>query len=242
MRAIITFHSIDEGRSPLSYPAALLDRLLGGLGRAGVPLLDLDALLRPETERGVALTFDDGMRSVFTAALPVLRAHAAPAHLFLTTGAVGGTNRWPGQPATAPTFEMLRWTEVEALHREGIRIEAHTATHPDLRRLPDAALAEDCARAETAIARRLGRPPRYFAYPYGHNDARVRALVGPRYAACLTTEMRPLRGGGAEDPAALPRLDSHYLRPVWLLRDPAGAPARAYLGLRAALRRLRGQA
>lgn len=241
MRAIITFHSIDPGQSPLSYPAGMLARLLAALERCAVPILDLDTLLQPATARGVALTFDDGMRSVFTAALPVLRDHAVPAHLFLTTNAVGGTNRWPGQPASAPTFEMLRWPEVEALHRCGIHIEAHTASHPDLRRLPDTAVAEECERADEVIEHRLGRRPRYFAYPYGHNDARVRAIAGARYRACLTTEMRMLRGNGGEAASALPRLDSHYLRSGWVLRDPAGIPGRAYLALRAVLRRVGGQ-
>ena len=239
MRAIITFHSIDPGGSALSYPAETLDRLLTALERCAVPVLDLDTLLLPATPRGVALTFDDGIRSVFTAALPVLRNRGAPAHLFLTTDAVGGTNRWPSQPATAPTFEMLRWPEVEALHRAGIRIEAHTATHPDLRTLEDAAVAEECARADASIERRLGRRPRFFAYPYGYNDARVRAVAGARYRACLTTEMRCL--GGEEVPAALPRLDSHYLRSGWVLRNPTGLSSRFYLAARGALRRLGGQ-
>jgi peptidoglycan/xylan/chitin deacetylase (PgdA/CDA1 family) len=240
MRAIITFHSIDDSGSVLSYPAARLARLLAGLERGAMPVVDLDTLLRPETNAGVALTFDDGMQSVFTAALPLLRDRAIPAHLFLTTGAVGGTNRWPGQPAMARTFDMLRWNEIECLHRAGIRIEAHTASHPDLRQLPDAAVVEECSSAEATIAARLGRPPRYFAYPYGLNDARTRALVGDRYRACLTTTMRPLRSGEAL--ASLPRIDSYYLRPDAIARNPVGRPARIYLALRAALRQLRGQA
>src|SRR5258707_8203499 len=99
VRAILTFHSIDDTGSVLSYSLKTLDRLLLALQRSGIPLLDLDTLLRPQTKTGVALTFDDGMRSVFTEALPILGNHSAPAHLFLTTGGVGMTNRWPSQPA-----------------------------------------------------------------------------------------------------------------------------------------------
>lgn len=239
MRAIITFHSVDPSGSVLSYPATALARLLAALERCAVPVVDLDTLLGAGTARGVALTFDDGVRSVYTAALPVLRDRAAPAHLFLTTDAVGGTNRWPSQPAGAPTFEMLRWPEVEALQRAGMRIEAHTATHPDLRTLDDVAMVDECARGDAVIERRLGRRPRFFAYPYGHHDARVRAIVGARYRACLTTELRELRGGEAL--AALPRLDSYYLRSAWTVRDLEGRSSRLHLRLRGALRRLRGR-
>ena len=56
--------------------------------------------------------------------LPILRSYSVPAHLFLTTGFVGLTNRWPNHPASAPVFEMLRWSEVEALQRAGMRIES----------------------------------------------------------------------------------------------------------------------
>jgi peptidoglycan/xylan/chitin deacetylase (PgdA/CDA1 family) len=180
------------------------------------------------------------MRSVFTAGLPVLRDYGTPAHLFLTTDVVGGTNRWGSQPANAPTFEMLRWQEIEALQRAGFRIEAHTASHPDLRTLNESAVIAECERANETIERRLGRRPRFFAYPYGYYNARIRAIAGARYRACVTTEFRPLRGDDA--PAALPRLDSYYLRSAWVLRNLAGWRGSIYLGLRGALRGLKGQA
>lgn len=239
MRAIITFHSIDRGRSPLSYPATTLDRLLDGLRRAALPLVELGDLLAHPAAPGVALTFDDGMRSVVTEALPVLRHHGAPAHLFLTTGAVGGTNRWPSQPANAATFDMLSWSEVESLHHAGMRIEGHTVQHPDLRTLADAAVLDECEGADRVITERLGRAPQFFAYPYGYYDGRVRQLLAGRYRACLTAEFSMLRPD--DEMTDLPRIDSHYLRPNWLLGDPFGAASRAYLGLRGVVRRLRGK-
>src|SRR6516164_7287159 len=59
MRAILTFHSIDDSGSVLSYPPRTFERLLLALQHSGIPLLDLDTLLRAETKTGVALTFDD---------------------------------------------------------------------------------------------------------------------------------------------------------------------------------------
>jgi hypothetical protein len=111
------------------------------------------------------------------------------------------------------------------------------ANHPDLRQLSDAEIAEECESADTAIAARLGRSPRYFAYPFGYCDARVRALLRPRYAAAVTTELRPLRRD--EDMAALPRLDTYYLQHPWLQGNLATPPTRAYLALRRLGRRLR---
>jgi peptidoglycan/xylan/chitin deacetylase (PgdA/CDA1 family) len=237
MRAILTFHSIDDTGSVLSYPPKLFDDLLVALQRSSIPLLDLDSLLRPETTNGVALTFDDGMRTVFTEALPILRSHSAPAHLFLTTGVVGMTNRWPSQPGTAPLFEMLHWRELEALQVVGIQIEAHTASHPDLRQLSDEALQAECDRADETIASRLGLRPRYFAYPYGFNDARVRSFARKRYVGSVTTDLRTLRR--KEDPAAVPRLETYYLRKQSLFRNLQSPATGAYIALRRVLRQFR---
>lgn len=237
MRAILVFHSIDDSGSVLSYPARTFDRLLGAFERCDIPILDLDALLRPETKCGVALTFDDGIRSVFTEALPILRSYSAPAHLFLTTGVVGGTNHWPSQPAYAPLFDMLRWSEIEALRAAEIRIEAHTVNHPDLRKLSDDNLRAECEGADKMIAERLGRRPRYFAYPYAYSDARVRAFVGARYVGALGGGLRTMRI--SEERADLPRIDSYYLQAEWSFRELRSPRSRAYLALRRTLRRLR---
>lgn len=238
MRAILTFHSIDDSGSVLSYPPRAFAELIAALHAAELPICDLDTLLAPTTRRGVALTFDDGMRSVFTHALPVLREHASPAHLFLTTAAVGGNNRWSTQPAKAPCFEMLSWDELEQLQQAGVRIESHTHSHPDLRQLDDQGIAAECSEADRTIEKRMGRRPRYFAYPYGFRNLRASSYARDHYRASVTIELREIRGN--EDPAALPRLDSYYLRVPWTFRQLDATLPRAYLALRGVLRRLRG--
>lgn len=238
MRAILTFHSIDDSGSVLSFPSRTLSGLLEALDQARLPVCDLDTLLAPTTQRGVAITFDDGMRSVFTHGLPILRDHAVPSHLFLTTGAVGGNNRWPTQPAKAPDFDMLNWSEIEKLQQAGMRMESHTHSHPDLRELDEPRIAAECGEADRIIEARLGRRPRYFAYPYGYRNPRATNYARAHYQASVTIELREVSGG--EDSAALPRLDTYYLRAPWVFKRLDAALPRAYLALRGALRRLRG--
>lgn len=239
MRAILTFHSVDDSGSVLSYPPRTLNLLLDAFERCGIPILTLDALLRPDTSNGVALTFDDGIRTVFTEALPILRSHSAPAHLFLTTAFVGRTNRWPNQPRSTPVFEMLRWSELDALKGMGMRIEAHTASHPDFCQLSDAAVRAECESADETILSKLGVRPRYFAYPYGRSNARVRAFTRGRYAGSFTADLRTLRQ--EEDSAALPRLDAYYLRHKLIFDDLRSLRTYAFLAFRRALRELRSK-
>ena len=239
MRAVLTFHGIDEQASLLSFPARDLAALLRGLIDAQVPVCDLDTLLDDKTNSGVALSFDDGIASVFTHALPILRDYGVKAHLFLTTSVVGGTNQWPGQPSHAPCLQMLTWPQVEACHVAGIDIESHTRSHPDLRQLNANALMDECEQADEIIHQRLNRRPRYFAYPYGYSNTAVRAFARQHYRASMTTELRYLRR--QEDLAAIPRLDAYYLRPSWSQQRLFGSTTRAYIGLRGLIRRLRGR-
>jgi peptidoglycan/xylan/chitin deacetylase (PgdA/CDA1 family) len=133
---------------------------------------------------------------------------------------------------------MLSWDAVEQLHASGIAIESHTHRHPDLRMLRDDDIETECATADALIERRLGRQPRYFAYPFGHHDARVCGRVAARYAAAFTTSLGFL--SPRDERARLPRVDAYYLRPSLVHRHPTAPATRAYLRLRKLLRLIRG--
>ena len=238
MRAIITFHSIDTEDRVLSYPPVLFEMLLGALEACKLPVCSLDTLLDGKTEHGVALTFDDGMQSVFRYALPAIRDHKVPAHLFLTTGTVGGDNHWPTQPGDAPCYRMLNWDEVEALHEAGILVESHTHTHPDLRRLSRTQVQEECEMADTIIEQHLGRRPRYFAYPYGYISETAKSVSIQRYAGSVTTKLHYLDNN--DENGLLPRLDSYYLKSPWLIQNLDSVLAQLYLGVRGFMRSVRG--
>ena len=237
MRAVLTFHSIDDSGSVLSFAPARFAELVESLARSGVQVVAFDDLLR--LREGIAITFDDGMATIHRHALPVLRAHGFPAHLFLTTGAVGKDNMWPSQPRAAPRFDMLAWPQVEDCAAQGMLVESHTAGHPDLRSLDDARIIDECRVADDMIEQRLGRRPRLFAYPYGHADERVRRAVAGRYAACFSTRLDYLRDQA--DLADLPRLDTYFLRAPTLFRHVLSAPVHSYIALRAVIRRLRNR-
>jgi peptidoglycan/xylan/chitin deacetylase (PgdA/CDA1 family) len=236
MKAVLTFHSVDDSGSVLSFPVKTFARLVEQLAKSGTPVVTFDELLRRDD--GLAFTFDDGMRSVCRNALPVLREHGFPAHLFLTTGRVGRDIGWPEQGSTMPRFEMLAWPDIEACVRGGFRVESHTVSHPDLRRLAPAAMLDECSGADEEIERRIGRRPTLFAYPFGYFDDVVRHTVSPRYEGCFTTRLGYLRRN--VDRSRVGRLDSYYLQaPVWHERLFA-ARTRGYVALRAAIRAVRG--
>lgn len=237
MYAILTFHSIDDSGSVLSYSPALFSKLLHALNKKNIPVLDLDTLLSPGVTRGVALTFDDGMRSVYTNALPVLAEFAAPAHIYLTTELVGRNELWPDS-AEFGQFEMMNWHELEQLQAAGLIIDAHTCSHPDMRLLCRDLLTQECERSNEIIQKMTGRVPQYFAYPFGFHNTTAREVAGAHYKASVTTELGYLNS--QSDSAALPRLDSYYLQSGWALNAVATIPGRAYIKARSTLRNLAG--
>lgn len=238
MRAILTFHSVDDSGSVISYPPKLFETLIHALAVNGVPILDLPTLLSPGCVSGVAITFDDGMHSVRRHALPVLRHHGAPAHLFLTTQPVGQSSPWPEQPSDIPSFPMLSWDDVDALVEGGVFIENHTHTHPDMRALDPAQMQTECELSDALIAARTGRRPRFFAYPFGYYSPEAINFAQDRYEGTVTTELRALHDH--EEPALLPRLDTFYLKSPQLFERLDSDPVQAYLTFRSFLRSVRG--
>jgi len=241
MRAVLMLHGVDASGSVLSVTPGQLRSLVQGIRAARHEIVPLSELLAGGTPDRVALSFDDGFRSVYEGALPVLQEEGVPAVLFLTTGFVGGYNDWPGQPAWAPRQPMLDWSQVEALQRAGWAVEAHTRSHPDLRALPEPAILEEMEAANRTIEQHLGRRPELFAPPYGSLDPRVLRLAQGLYQHVLTTRMAPLDGLSAQAlrEQGVPRLDAFYLRSPWLHAHFGGARFRGWLGLRAGLRKLR---
>ncbi len=169
-------------------------RWLHDHGYTTITLDELDRWQRGEIAlppRPVAITFDDGDRSLLEHALPVLRRFGQRATLFVVSGRVGGP--WEG-------LDMMSWAELRELADSGVfAIESHTH---DLHRkvttrrgtapvflaaargwttLGDddwrTALRADLVASRTAIRRHLGRAPRFLAWPYGSASEAIDAVA-----------------------------------------------------------------
>ena len=127
----------------------------------------------------VVLTFDDGYRSDFTAALPTLRARHWPGVLNLEVRNL--------QPVWGTRPGMVR-----ALIAAGWEIDAHTLTHPDLTTVGPADLRREVAGSRAAIRRMFHQPVDFFCYPSGRYDAAVVAAVRDAGFLGATTETEGL--------------------------------------------------
>jgi peptidoglycan/xylan/chitin deacetylase (PgdA/CDA1 family) len=240
MRAILTYHSIDDSASAISLSREQFGRHLEWLASNRVRVVALTELLElPDEASAVALTFDDAFLNFSSEAWPELKRYGFPATLFVVSDRVGGSNQWGTRGFPHPArLPLLDWGDLRMLAAEGVAMGAHTRTHADLRVLQGNDLDEEVVTCASIIEDRVGRSVDTFAFPYGIVTPDALARIRDRYRYACTTEFRTLRGG--EDRHLLPRLDAYYFRSRHSLLPWPSPALRSYLGARAVLRRFRG--
>lgn len=210
MKAILTYHSIDDSRSPISVDARAFERHVDWLASGAVDIVPLSEI-EDAPDKSIALTFDDAFENFATDAWPLLRDAGLPATLFVVTGHVGGDNAWGGRPHPAvPTLPLLDWDRLGELAEEGVELGAHSRTHPSLPQVDAARLRDEMEGSRDDLAAKIGQVPTSFAYPYGAVSAEVADCAAGLFERSVTTELDHLRGG--EPSQRLPRLDAYYLR------------------------------
>ncbi len=210
---VLTFHKIDESPSVISFPPELFGNFMEKLTRNGYRTLGLTDAVEylhrraPLPEKTFVLTFDDGYRSVFSDAFPVLKRHGMSATVFLTVGDPSGPG---GRMPPLNGSEMLSWSEVLEMREAGIRFGAHTLTHPDLTRLGTEKAEYEIVKSKEIIEGVLGEPVRSFAYPYGRYDERSIGIAGRFFDCACSDELGLLTP--ESNRFALERVDAYYLK------------------------------
>lgn len=144
----------------------------------------------------VVLSFDDGYRDVYTNVFPLLRRMHLTATFFVV-------------PGFLDSVRYLTWNQVEQMSRHGMDIEAHTMSHPDVTLVPAAQARNEIDQSRLVLQRRLHKPVRIFAYPYGdYNAAVLRDVQAAGYVAAFTTHQGWIESGG--EMLTLPRVYANH--------------------------------
>ncbi|MGF1673339.1 MAG: polysaccharide deacetylase family protein, partial [Rivularia sp. (in: cyanobacteria)] len=123
----------------------------------------------PLPEKPILLSFDDGYGGHYEYVYPLLKKYNYPAIFSVYTKNMGiNTGR------SHVTWEQLKIMAADSL----VTIAAHSKTHPpDLTKLSDEELVPEIVESKELLENNLGISIRYFTYPTGKNDERVRKLV-----------------------------------------------------------------
>ena len=198
--AILAYHRfVRDQRScdRLAVTARVFEQHLTYLKKNGFTVIGFSDLAdfiegkAPLPRKAVTLTMDDGYKSAYQIAYPMLRKFGFKATIFIYTDFIGA-------PAA------LSWAQMKEMVASGlIDVQPHSKSHSDLTLQgedeSDAAYGErivkEVSYPSREIRKRLGIPVHTFAFPYGAENDRAIAAVeaaGYRLAATITRGGNPV--------------------------------------------------
>jgi len=183
-RLVLGYHAVsEEWPAALSIPPEQLDRQVRMLAELGYEATGFtEAVTAPRARKVLAVTFDDGFRSVIEHGLPILSRYGFVATVFVPTDYIGrggpvdwpNVNRWIGGPYESELTSMS-WGDLRVLVDAGWEIGSHTCSHPHLTSLDDDRLSDELVTSRQICELKLGVACTSIAYPYGEVDRRVMA-------------------------------------------------------------------
>jgi len=170
----------------------------------GYNVISMDQLLKFLKHEGtvppkaVCITIDDGYKSAIVYAAPILKQYGYPWTFFIYPDFIT-VGEGPGAAS---------WNDLLELQKEGIDIECHSMTHPNLRLhkqkvkgvwhdfTPEeyaAWLKNETAGAKAVLEQHMGKPITCFAYPYGEYNTQVeQAAIDAGFEAIFTVADNPV--------------------------------------------------
>lgn len=158
-----------------------------------IPLGEAVRLVRekqPIPQKSAVITIDDGYKSIYSKAWPVLKSFGFPFTVFLyAEGIEKGYSNY------------LSWEQILEMQGAGVDFQDHSYSHYRLADWPKGMAAqeyrrwirEDLGHGFKILGERLGRKPRYFAIPYGeYNSIVLEEAKGAGYEAVFSQDPGPV--------------------------------------------------
>jgi peptidoglycan/xylan/chitin deacetylase (PgdA/CDA1 family) len=193
--------------TPAAFEAQMKE--LKDRGITVIPIQDLLAWKRGEKNippRCAVISFDDGWKSQYEVAWPMMKKFGYPFTMFIYTEGVRGGSLGGGGAIT--------WEQLADMRDNGVDIEAHSATHQDLREGHTITLASpggkktrtkligaqyeqwvqnEVVGSKQLLEQRLGIKVNCFAVPFGNYNEHVKELArNAGYEAMFTVYGQPI--------------------------------------------------
>ena len=193
--------------TPAAFEAEMKE--LKDKGITVISMQDLLAWKRGEKNippRCAVITFDDGWKSQYEVAWPILKKYGYPVTLFLYTEGVRGGSLGGG--------EAITWEQLADMRDNGVDIQAHSATHQDLREGHTVMVIEpggkrskkkltgadyekwvqnEVVGCKELLEQRLGIKVNCYAVPFGNYNEHVKELArNAGYEAMFTVYGQPI--------------------------------------------------
>jgi len=131
------------------------------------------ALLNQKNKKKILLTIDDGFKSFYDYAWPILKAREIPFILFVNTREVG-------------TYGYMSWVQINEIAKEKfVHIGNHSFSHEYLVDKKNEEIIYDIKRAIADLKSNLGHNSPFFSYPFGEYSNDFKNIIknlGFKYA------------------------------------------------------------
>ena len=209
--AVLMFHGVDEGDSYYgSIPTRRFREIIEFVTESAsvVPLSEINDR---RTGRQVAITFDDGLKSFYSEAFPVLEEYDVPATVFVCPAFINDRNRetvlsrfgLEGEERIMMTDDEI----AELIESPLITVGNHTRSHRKLTNVEhEEELRSEIVESKLSLEDRYDIAIDSFSYPYGAYDQESRQLVEDHHDRSVTTDPFLI---GREGPHRMPRISAH---------------------------------
>lgn len=197
-KAVLVYHSVDNipvNNDPLKINVSpvLFERQM--------------ACVAKSAER-FTITFDDGYKSVFKNAFPVIAKYNIKTILFLTTGYIDGKISFADFFNDKYIPPALNWDEIRRMDAAGFEIGSHSLSHKSLLSMDEKAAYQEASQSRQRLSEALGHKVRSFSYPYGaygyFNAKTAGVLRSAGYDRMFTNVMG--MDNSKENPSAIRRI------------------------------------
>jgi len=176
---ILTYHNFtkDEGSS-YSINIIEFEKQMNYLATHNYSVISLSELLKGLKNgqlppKPVVITIDDGFKSTFTLAYPVLKKYNFPATLFIYTDFIERNSN------------SLTWGEIKEMTENNLEIGSHTLSHCNLLKYKEnenyenylARIKKEIFLSKEILEIKIGGKVKFFAYPYGVYSPTIINLV-----------------------------------------------------------------
>lgn len=192
---ILMYHELGENASSLYVRDSEFKEQMAYLKENNYRVVTLSQAYRmlknsEPMDKTVVITFDDGYKTFYEKAWPVLSEYKFPATVFVIANF-----------STYPNY--LSWERMSKLYAGWMEIGSHSQTHPSL---PKTSRAHgEIFESKSMIQNHLQVPCEVFCYPGGFFNAKVTGLVKEAgYTLAVTTQ--PGKASLSNDPVKLPRV------------------------------------
>jgi peptidoglycan/xylan/chitin deacetylase (PgdA/CDA1 family) len=233
--SVLAYHRIDQGEGGMSVSPHAFHSHLDWLDEHGIEVVPLESFSVEDAGRPrVALTFDDGYRSVADVAWPELRDRRLPATLYVVSRTLRSGRRFSWDASTPEgDAALIGRSGLLDLAADGLSIGSHTRTHVYLPSVDLGRVKDEVGGSRDELEDELGQPVTSFSYPQGGWNSSIRSLVARAgYETAVTMDRGSNRT--VADPLTLARRPAEedpidfemsiaglydFLRPIDTVRD-----------------------